>query len=354
MSRLASVSAALGPDALSVMIDRAEQLACVRDLFEASGNKALVFVKVDAGYKRAGVSPSSEEYRKLVSEVLAAEALGSCVLHGLYVHAGQSYDTRDDWAAMDYLAAEYSTLNEASKYVCSSSPNHRLVLSAGATPTATTLQHSSFGEDAPGGAAAWPASISERIKVQFNELKEKGITLEAHAGVYPVLDLQQLASHARDSRLLSPQDIGISVVADVASLYPGRGPGGVTEALINAGNLALGREPVKKVGEAENASYYQGWGILMPWGLENPAPTIDFPRNYEGFVVARISQEHGILQWLGQKEAEVPLAIGQRVRVWPNHACIAGAGYERYLVVDSSCEGKEDEIVDVWYRWRGW
>jgi D-serine deaminase-like pyridoxal phosphate-dependent protein len=42
------------------------------------------------------------------------------------------------------------------------------------------------------------------------------------------------------------------------------------------------------------------------------------------------------------------------VKIWPNHACIAGAGYGWYLVVDSEREGNEDEIVDVWVRCRGW
>ncbi len=36
----------------------------------------------------------------------------------------------------------------------------------------------------------------------------------------------------------------------------------------------------------------------------------------------------------------------------PNHACVAGAGFGWYLVVDSDQGG--DEIVDVWVRWRGW
>lgn len=99
---------------------------------------------------------------------------------------------------------------------------------------------------------------------------------------------------------------------------------------------------------------YSAWGLVMPWGLQNPAPGPEFPRMHEGWQVGRISQEHGILTWQGKKEDVLPLEYGQRVRVWPNHSCIAGAGFDWYLIVDSRRKGREDEVVDVWPRWRGW
>jgi D-serine deaminase-like pyridoxal phosphate-dependent protein len=136
-------------------------------------------------------------------------------------------------------------------------------------------------------------------------------------------------------------------------VYPGRGANGTTEALINAGCLALGREPVTDKGKVPGQDY-AGWGFLMPWGLDNPVPGPDFPRVHDGWKVGRISQEHGILTWQGKKEDEVPLEYGQRVRVWPNHSCICGSGFDWYLIVDSRNKGREDEVIDVWPRWRGW
>jgi len=73
------------------------------------------------------------------------------------------------------------------------------------------------------------------------------------------------------------------------------------------------------------------------------------PEEAVGWRVGRINQEHGILTWNGGKEVEEKLEVGQKVRVWPNHACVAGSGFGFYLVVDGG-----DEIVDVWPRWRGW
>ena len=75
---------------------------------------------------------------------------------------------------------------------------------------------------------------------------------------------------------------------------------------------------------------------------------------HAGWQVERISQEHGILCWKGEVGKEDKLEIGQKVRIWPNHACMTAACYSWFLVVDGSVKGKEDDIVDVWPRWTGW
>lgn len=256
-----------------------------------------------------------------------------------------------------YLTEEYKTLGNVARDVRALSPGHPMVLSVGATPTATALQHPGIaGPDDPvgGGDKEEVKTRVSSLSGLITELKKEGLHLEVHAGVYPTLDLQQLATHARDGSLLSSADIGITVVAEVASLYAGRGENGTTEGLINAGSLALGREPCKE----DAVGHYNGWGLVAPWGSEAlektvPAPR-EFPAVHGGWQIGRISQEHGTLVWKGDKDAEAPLEFGQRVRIWPNHACIAGAGYEYYLIVDSRRKGKEDEVVDVWERWNGW
>lgn len=75
-----------------------------------------------------------------------------------------------------------------------------------------------------------------------------------------------------------------------------------------------------------------------------------------GWIVGRTSQEHGILTWEGEEEAMGgrELEVGRKVLLWPNHACIAGAGFGWYLVVDSEGEGQGNVVVDVWARCRGW
>ncbi|KAG8159709.1 hypothetical protein KVR01_010346 [Diaporthe batatas] len=319
--RLAAISRALGPNALAVMIDNPAQVPLLADLrSQSGGNRPLAFLKIDVKYNRAGAIPGTQTYHALLKDALAAEADGSAVLHGLYAHAGQSYYTRGDWDALMYLTDEFATLAGVAAEIRAQSAGHALTLSVGATPTATALQHpgipSSSSSGAQGGAqGAGAGETGARVATLaslIGTLKADGLALEVHAGVYPTLDLQQLATHARDSSLLGSGDIAISVVAEVASLYAGRGAAGSTEALVNAGSLALGREPCRQDAEG----HYAGWGVVAPWGepaleASDPAPA-GFPAVHRGWQVDKISQEHGVLAWKGDKGAEVPLRFGQR------------------------------------------
>ncbi|KAK0657364.1 putative serine dehydratase domain-containing protein [Cercophora newfieldiana] len=330
--RLARISSHLGPSSLSLMIDHPSQLPLVATITSTP-------------------VPGSPACSALIDAILQAEAAGTCVFHGIYCHAGHSYGARHDWEAMHYLAAEFAGLHGVAGEIRRKSPGHELVLSVGATPTATSIQHPTFlSESKETGDEA-----TREVERLFNELKGDGFKLEVHAGVYPTLDLQQLATHARDSSLMTSSDIAVTVLAEVASVYPTRGASSTTEALLAAGALALGREPVTDKG-ATPGTDYSAWGILAPWGAAraNPIPGPDFPRAHSGWQVGRISQEHGILTWRGPKAEEAPLRVGDKVRVWPNHSCVAGACFDYYLVVDSRRAGREDEVVDVWPRWRGW
>lgn len=63
-------------------------------------------------------------------------------------------------------------------------------------------------------------------------------------------------------------------------------------------------------------------------------------------LVGGTSQEHGLL---GRREGQPPdLRVGDRVRVYPSHACITAACHARYLVADGR------EVVDRWPRVNGW
>ncbi|KAI1761774.1 putative serine dehydratase domain-containing protein [Hypoxylon sp. FL1150] len=365
IDRLSAISAQLGPGALTVMIDHADQVPLLGTLANKSGGNApLVFLKVNVGSNRAGVIPDTPACSALVDALLASEAQSQSALLGLYCHAGHSYATRRDWEAMGILSAEFASLKQVAALVKQkrTPASKPLVLSVGATPTATTIQHPDLASptDDTDGFAGTPDLLTtvptSQLKRLIHDLKADGFALEVHAGVYPTLDIQQLAAHARSAAYLNASLIGISVLADVASIYGARGPGGSTEALVNAGSLALGREPCEDRGDTPG-QHYAAWGVVMPWrgGLEKgPVPGPEFPAVHTGWEVAKISQEHGVLRWSGEAAEEVPLRVGQRVRIWPNHSCITGAGHGFYLVVDSKNKGREDEIVDVWPRWNGW
>lgn len=235
IDRLAALSAQLGPGAVTVMVDHVDQVKLLTLLASKAGTPPLVFLKVNMGGNRAGVPPDTPSCAALVRELLLAETVGAAVFWGLYSHAGHSYASRRDWEAMGILGAEFAALHDVARAVHADRPEQPLVLSVGATPTVTTLHHPDFLTDANGeekevvlttaeGGATQPAATA-LIKDLIARMRADGLTLEVHAGVYPTLDVQQLAAHAADATYLNSSAIAISVLAEVASLYPGRGGG---------------------------------------------------------------------------------------------------------------------------------
>ena len=162
--------------------------------------------------------------------------------------------------------------------------------------------------------------------------------VELHAGVYPILDMQQFSTHASADSGCLEDEIAISVLAEVCSVY-NDGEREKPEALLAAGTLALGREPCPS---------YSGWGVVSSWRTDGVCKD-----SSERLVVERISQEHAIVTWDSESQTKIPLHIGQVVKVHPNHACVTGAFYGWYFVVDSDRDSQSARIVDVWVRARG-
>ena len=345
--RLAEFGKRLLPGSLSVLVDNREQLQHLKLFNEITGYPLCCFIKVDTGYHRAGVTPSSAEFLNLVTRILdGGKKSMSFEFGGLYSHAGHSYGGSSASQAMNLLIEEIESLRKASEIVKNLHPkiaHKQLTLSVGATPTATSVQNLlelSDGPQAPG------VKQSDALKDCIHQAKANHDRVELHAGVYPFLDMQQLATQASPSASqpstgpgLSFGDVAFTILTEVASLYSEREQ---PEALIAAGSLALGREPCKS---------YSGWGIVSNWGFDSTIPT-----GRSGWQVGRISQEHGILTHESSKHGDTrELCVGQKVRMFPNHACVAGAAFDYYLVVDSSLpEKRHDEILEVWVRCRGW
>ena len=342
-----------------MLIDHPGQLDVLPALKEAAGFTVGLFIKVDTGYHRAGLNTDSSEFAILVDTLLShVEPAGWGELRGFYSHAGHSYGGDSEVAAMDVLVEEIEGLQDAARFVkgkaanvSSSATNRAYVLSVGATPTATSIQNL-LRNDGRRQLPEMRQHIARLRRTVEQANAENDTSVELHAGVYTLLDMQQLATRASPAAtstqddedqpsLLSTSDVALTILAEVISLYPARDP---PEALIAAGTLALGHEPCKA---------YTGWGVVSDWGLTSAESYGD---RRSGWEVGRISQEHGILRKdMSANIVPSDLEMGQKVRIWPNHACIAGAGYGWYLVVDSTLpEGRQDEIIDVWLRCRGW
>jgi D-serine deaminase-like pyridoxal phosphate-dependent protein len=141
-------------------------------------------------------------------------------------------------------------------------------------------------------------------------------TDEVRPGNYVFFDAFQstLGSCTRD-------DVAVSVLATVVGSYPERG-----QAIIDAGALALSKDT-----SPEHLDPNFGYGLVCDLALR-PLPA----------RLIALSQEHGKLA------TSVPLPVGTRVRVIPNHSCLTAAMYDRYHVVEG------DAIVDEWRPVRGW
>lgn len=152
-----------------------------------------------------------------------------------------------------------------------------------------------------------------------------GIT-ELRAGVYMFCDLVM-----NGIGVCAAEDIALSVLASVIGTYPDRGM-----AIVDAGWMALSRDR----GTAKQAVVH-GYGAVCDLDGQ---PLGDV-------IVADANQEHGIVCLRPGSGGNFPaLAVGDRVRILPNHACATAAQHGRYEVVESGTP----EIIDTWERFSGW
>lgn len=360
IERLSSLGKQLGPGSIAVMVDHPDQLTVVKSYKSTTGHPISVYVKTDTGYHRAGIEPSTSTISALVQAVLDLEAAQEVNLTGFYSHAGHSYGSNSPEDAMGILHQEILLCESAIQHLDFSSRTGRetLTISVGASPTAMSAQNLQSDTGAPWSPTA--TALHELIRSFPHKIQFQTVHLELHAGVYPFLDMQQLAANPRADVPLHPAPsipIAITILAEVRSLYP-RPQRPQPQALVNLGTLSLGREPCKS---------YRGWGVVTGWNVfDRLTSTYDPLDPRTRMVVSTVSQEHALVSYetdpppppseaASPNSISLPLRYGQRVRVYPNHACVATAMYGYYLVVDSDAgpDGGE-KIVDVWVRWRGW
>ncbi|KAM0560078.1 hypothetical protein ACHAPJ_004038 [Fusarium lateritium] len=343
--RLAEIARRLGPESLIFMIDHPCQLGALRLFYKETGFAAGIYVKVDTGYHRAGLPAASLNKGNLIQEISHLEKQNEVFLVGLYSHSSLSYGGHKPVHAFDSLCDEIKGCVEAmhelrKHYNC----DRTISISVGASPQAIALQN--LVSNRP------PADVLDAAKelkglldsLSLGHVGGFQVSLEIHAGVYSVMDLQQLAAKSKESFLGYEQEIALTIAAEVVSVYNDH-ERYQHEALIAVGTLGLGREPCQS---------YHGWGVIS---TQNIPSLVGSQRR---LVVDRISQEHAILAWEraeGEDPASmphIPLEVGQTVFVYPNHACVTGAMYKSYLVVDSSRNEHDVRVIDNWKRCSGW
>ncbi|MDE1917341.1 MAG: alanine racemase [Sphingomonadales bacterium] len=285
----ASALVAQGVD-LSVLIDSVEQAGVLADAAGRGLAMPAVLIEVDCDGHRGGLLPDDPAL------ILIADMLrdGGVVLRGVLTHAGESYACRDGAGLPEAAEAERAAAVDAS--LALRAKGHACpVVSVGSTPTA----HFARNLD--------------------------GVT-EVRAGVFVFFDLVM-----HGIGVCSTDDIALSVLATVIGHRPQKG-----WILTDAGWMAMSRDRGTQTHPVD-----QGYGLVcdidgVPFG---------------DVIVGDASQEHGILTVRPGSTGALPeLALGQRVRVFPNHACATGAQHETYQIVETGSRA----IVARWPRMRGW
>lgn len=276
---------------------------------------------------RAGLPPSSPALRALFEKISSTSRHIS--LHGIYAYGGHSYSSRSASEADAHLAAELRAVLQAHQVACdalppsssSSNKTGKLVLSVGTTPTAH------------GASRALQSEEIKQLRAQIDELGE-GTELELHAGNYPMLDLQQLATKAQPSlhgegaegkKPARMDDVAISVLCSVVGSYPGRGAGDTSAAVTSPPTSS-------STAQRGDEALIDGGGLAFskdtgPWGGYGH---VIWPCSLRGWELSRPSQEHGIMTLRGEEERKTQwvfdgqgdqqpraVRVGEKVRIVP-------------------------------------
>jgi len=271
---------------LGVVADHPDTVSELERQASGGATRLRVWLKVDCGYHRAGVDPASGEAVALAGRVAGASGLE---LVGVLTHAGHAYACRGRAEAAEVAAQERDiTVGFAARLQAAGIAVPEV--SVGSTPTACAVD----------GLA--------------------GVT-EIRPGNYAFFDAFQAALGS--CRL---DDCAFTVVASVIGAYPGAG-----RLVVDAGALALSKDP-GPVHVDPNC----GFGVVCDLTGEALG----------GLRLVSLSQEHGVVS--GPPDTVARLGIGDRLRIVPNHACLAAACFPSYHVVEGGT------VVDQWWPVRGW
>jgi D-serine deaminase-like pyridoxal phosphate-dependent protein len=274
---------------LRVLLDSAEALDALARGARRAGGEVHVWLEVDAGHHRSGVDPAAADSVALARR-LATEP--GVIFDGLLTHAGQSYlaPTGEERAAV--AERERATMVDFAATLARAGVRVPAV-SVGSTPGMSAVR------------------------------RLDGVT-EVRPGNYAFYDYMQAAVG-----VCTPGDCAVTVLASVVSHQPG-----ASHVVVDAGALTLSKDP-----GPHDPGLARGLGPVL-CGLEG--------HQLEPRVQVRaVSQEHGIVAGETPADLEGRFAVGEKLRILPNHSCLTAAMFDRYDVV------RGGDVVDAWRIWRG-
>jgi D-serine deaminase-like pyridoxal phosphate-dependent protein len=280
---------ATGAD-IAVVLDTVEQAQAVAEASRKAGTRIPALIEIDCDGHRSGVLPTDKQRLLEIGRALESGA----ELRGVMTHAGGSYAARGAEALRQCAEVERRSVVDAATILREAGMACPGV-SVGSTPTA---HHA--------------ADLT-------------GVT-EVRAGVFMFFDLVMAGVG-----VCQVDDIAVSVLATVIGHQREKG-----WILVDAGWMAMSRDR----GTSKQA-VDQGYGLVC-----------DITgKPYADLIVADANQEHGIITVRPGSAGVLPdLAIGDRVRILPNHACATGAQHSGYHVV----RGGSGKVEAEWPRFGGW
>lgn len=235
-----------------------------------------VWIKVDTGYGRTGISWDDSQTLQATVQALGA----GTSLAGILTHSGHSYQAR----GQDPLSAIWNTALGRMGFTRDLLERPRPMISLGDTPCCSSV--SSF----------------------------KGAD-EVRPGNFVFYDLMQLEISS-----CNEEQMAAATVCPVVGLYPERG-----QIVVQGGAVHLSREYLKGL---DGQPIYGKLGLL---DLANEqSPTLG-PVLHEAPVVS-LSQEHGVIKAPASMMDE--LNIGDLVLVYPVHSCLTCDLYTEYHSLD--------------------
>jgi D-serine deaminase-like pyridoxal phosphate-dependent protein len=267
------------------LIDRADISIIVDDESVARGwaerihradRELDVLVKVDVGFHRCGVDPSAPD---VVERIVRIADLRGLHFRGLLSHAGHSYLAGSTDDIKRIAITEIELLGNL----------------------ADQLRTRGVGVD--------EISVGSTPSARFIAL-QPGAT-EMRPGNYVFFDRTQvgLGSATFD-------ECAMSIIATVVS-HPA-----ADRLILDCGAKTLAIDGARGFGA------FAGYGAIFPsLDATSPDPSL---------VIERLSEEHATVRVTGRS----PLKIGDRVRVYPNHACVVTNLMDELLLVDG------DTVID--------
>ena len=281
---------------VSFCVDTEAGAEAAARFYAERSHTADVLLEIDVGHGRCGV-PHSQPDR---TEALARQVQDAAGLRlaGLLTHAGQSYHGPQDGETPD--DALRRTAREERERILS---------------VAARLKEAGLAQPASGNRQ-FEISIGSTPSLTYFEASENAAgfsVTEVRPGNYVFYDAMQVALGAA-----ALEDCALTALATVTSK---RRAGGGTERLyLDAG---------KKVLTTDTGWGTDGYGTL----LYNAAAMRPWPHAH----VARLSEEHAWVEVPGG----APFGVGDRLRLVPNHACVAVATQPSLYLVDG------EEVVET-------